>query len=128
VDRHCIPEEKVGSVSTEHFAPPLAEPIAVCGVRFTHASYDEVGDDLYLTRGVPLRPADGDTREGHAVFLGGDDRVICVIINGARWLLDRDGAIEVTLRDGGPTTRLERDVIEPLLVDTPVSGRLDGWD
>jgi hypothetical protein len=75
---------------------------------------------LYLTKGVPLGPADDDTREGHTVFLGEHDRVICLLVNGARWHLDRDGAIDVTLRDGGPTTRLPREVVEPLLVDTPV--------
>jgi hypothetical protein len=105
-------------MTAEHFAPPLAEPIAVCGVRFTHASYDAHGDYLYLTKGVPLGPADGDTREGHAVFLGDDERVICLIVNGARWHLDHDGAIDVTLRDGGLTTRLPRNVVEPLLVET----------
>lgn len=105
-------------MSTNHFALPLDEPIAVCGVRFTHASYDERADYLYLTRGAPLGSADGDTREGHPVFLDADDRVICVIINGARWHLDRDDAIEVTLHDGGPTTRLSREVVEPLLRET----------
>jgi hypothetical protein len=105
-------------MSTRHFAAPLAEPIAVCGVRFTHASYDEGGDYLYLTKGVPLGPADGDTREGHAVFPGEDGRIVCVILNGARRHLDRDGAIGVTLREGGPTTRLSREVVEPLLVET----------
>jgi hypothetical protein len=105
-------------VSINHFAPPLAEPIAVCGVRFTHADYDVRADYLYLTKGVPLGPADDETPEGHTVFLGEDDRVICLLVNGARWHLERDGSIEVTLRDGGPTTRLERDVLEPLLVET----------
>lgn len=103
---------------TKHFASPLAEPIAVCGVRFTHASYDEEADYLYLTKGVPLGPADGDTREGHTVFIGADHRVVCVMVNGARWHLDRDDAIDVTLHDSGPTTRLPRDVVEPLLVET----------
>lgn len=105
-------------MSIRHFAPRLAEPIAVCGVLFTHASFDAAGDYLYLTKGVPLGPADGDTREGHAVFRGADERVICVILNGARWRLDRDGAIDVTLHDGGPTTRLPRDLVEPLLTET----------
>jgi hypothetical protein len=105
-------------MTAAHFAPPLAEPIAICGVRFTHASYDERADYLYLTKGVPLGPADGDTREGHPVFRGEGDRVICVIVNGARWHLDRDGAIDVTLHDGGPTTRLPRELVEPLLVET----------
>ncbi len=105
-------------MSTTHFAARLAEPVAVCGVRFDHADYDEAADYLYLTRGVPLGSADCDTREGHTVFLGAQDRVICLLINGARWHLDRDGAIDVTLRDGGPTTRLSREVVEPLLVET----------
>jgi hypothetical protein len=105
-------------VSTTHFAARLAEPVTVCGVRFSHADYDEGADYLYLTKGVPLGIADGDTPEGHTVFLGADDRVICLLVNGARWHLDRDGAINVTLRDGGPTTRLPREVVEPLLVET----------
>lgn len=105
-------------MSTQHFAPPLPEPIGICGVRFTHASYDRDGDYLYLTKGVPLGPADGDTSEGHTLFLGEGDRVVCVMVNGARWHLDRDGTVEVTLRDGGPTTRLPRELIESLLVET----------
>lgn len=116
--RDRVPHRKDRPMSTEHFAPRLVAPIAVCGVRFTHASYDAGGDYLYLTKGVPLGPADGDTREGHAVFLGEDDRVICVILNCPRWRLDRDGAIDVTLHDGGPTTRLPREMVEPLLVET----------
>lgn len=105
-------------MSMKHFAPPLAAPISICGVRFTHASYDASGDYLYLTKGVPLGPADGDTREGHTLFFAEDDRVSCVMVNGARWHLDRDGVIDVTLRDGGPTTRLPRELIEPLLEET----------
>jgi hypothetical protein len=104
-------------VSTTHFAARLAEPVAVCGVRFDHADYDEAADYLYLTKGVPLGSANGDTREGHTVFLGAHDRVICLLVNGARWHLDRDGTIDVTLRAGGPTTRLSREVVEPLLVE-----------
>jgi uncharacterized protein YuzE len=97
----------------------LPAPIAVGGVRFTHARYDEEGDLLYLTKGIALGPADDDAREGHPVFLGEDGRVIGVIVMGARWHLDRDGALNLTLRAGGPTTRLERGVVEPLLVETP---------
>ncbi len=105
-------------MSTTHFAERLAEPVAVCGVRFDHADYDKAADHLYLTKGVPLGASDGDTREGHTVFLDAHDRVICLLVNGARWHLDRDGAIDVTLRAEGPTTRLSRDVVEPLLVET----------
>jgi hypothetical protein len=98
--------------------PPLTVPVAIGGVRFTRAHYDAKGDLLYLTRGIPLGPADGDTREGHPVFFGEDGRVIGLLVMGARWHLDRDGTLDVTLRDGGLTTRLEREVVEPLLVET----------
>lgn len=93
--------------------------VVICGVRFPHVNYDGQGDLLYLTKGLPLGVASGDTREGHAVFLGEDGRVIGVIVMGARWHLERDGALNVTLRKGGPTTRLEREVVKPLLVETP---------
>ena len=102
-------------MSTTHFAARLAEPVVVCGVRFDHADYDEAADYLYLTKGVPLGAADGDTREGHTVFLDPYDRVACLLVNGARRRLNRDDSIDVTLRDGGPTTRLSREVVEPLL-------------
>jgi hypothetical protein len=98
--------------------PKLDAPISLGGVRFTHVRYDEEGDLLYLLRGVPLGPANEDTREGHTIFRGQNDRVIGLLINGARWHLDRDGVLIVTLLRGGPTTRLPREVVEPLLVET----------
>jgi len=97
----------------------LERPLAVCGVRFDHLHYYEDGELLYLHKGLPLKLADGDTREGHTVFVGDDDRVIGLLIQCPRQDLDRIGAIEVTLRDGGPTTRLERELVEPLLVEIP---------
>lgn len=105
-------------MSIGHFATKLAEPVSVCGVRFDHADYDEAADYLYLTKGAPLGPADSETPEGHTVFLGADDRVTCLLVNGARWHLDHHGVIEVTLHEGGATTRLPRELIEPLLVET----------
>jgi uncharacterized protein YuzE len=97
--------------------PKLDTPVAIGGVRFTCADYDTDGDLLYLTKGIPLGPADGDTREGHPVFLGENGRVIGVLVMGPRFHLDRDGTLDITLRDGGPTTRLAREVVEPLLVE-----------
>ncbi len=103
---------------TELANPVLPTPVAIGGVRFTRAHYDAEGDLLYLTREIPLGPADGDTREGHPVFFGDDGRVIGLLVMGARWHLNRHGTLDVTLRDGGPTTRLAREVVEPLLVET----------
>ena len=93
----------------------LAAPIAICGVRFDHATYYEDGELLYLTKGVPLGAADGDTREGHTVFLGEGDRVVGILIQCPMWRLDHDGTLDVTLREGGPTTKLARGDVEQLL-------------
>ena len=98
----------------------LGTPIAICGVRFDHATYYEDGELLYLTQVLPLGLADGDTPEGHTVFLGENDRVVGLLIQCPSQDLDRDGTLNVTLRDGGPTTRLGHEMVERLLVDCAV--------
>jgi YD repeat-containing protein len=65
---------------------------------FDHAAYDREGDVLYLHVGPPQAAADGDeTPEGHAVRYDAAGRVIGLTLLNARWLLDREGAITVTL-------------------------------
>jgi uncharacterized protein YuzE len=96
----------------------LTTPIAVCGVHFTRYDYDEAADLLHLDKAVPGKVGDADTCEGHTVFVGPDGRVIGLSIYDPRRTLERAGWIDVTLRAGGPTTRLERQAIEPLLVET----------
>jgi hypothetical protein len=98
----------------------LDTPIAICGVRFDHATYYNDGELLYLTKGVPLGAADGDTAEGHAVFAGEDGRVVGLLIQCPWRDLDFGGTLNVTLRAGGPTTRLSREALEPLLVEHAV--------
>ncbi|MFL5818575.1 MAG: hypothetical protein ACJ76L_13365 [Conexibacter sp.] len=93
----------------------LDVPVAVCGVRFSHATYYEDGELLYLTKGIPLGAADGDTPEGHTVFVGDSGRVVGLLIQCPAWWLDKDGTLNVTLRDGGPTTKLDRESVERLL-------------
>ena len=64
-------------------------------------SYESTGDVLYLSA-----PADDkhsplqETPEGHAVRLDADGRVTHLTAINARWLLDRDGELVATLRDG----------------------------
>jgi len=94
----------------------LDTPIAICGVRFDHATYYEDAELLYLTKGVPLGAAGADTAEGHTVFAGEDGRVVGLLIQCPRQDLDYGGTLNVTLRAGGPTTRLPREQVEPLLV------------
>jgi len=98
----------------------LDAPIAICGVRFDHATYYEDAELLYLTKGLPLGAADGDTAEGHTVFAGEDGRVVGLLIQCPWRDVDFGGTLNVTLRAGGPTTRLSREVLEPLLVEHAV--------
>ncbi len=96
----------------------LPVPVAVGGVRFTRYDYDEHADVLHLDKAIQGKVADEDTREGHVVFVGPSGRVIALTIMDARAAVERDGTLKITLRAGGPTTRLERETVEPLLVET----------
>lgn len=65
---------------------------------FDHVSYDNDGDVLYLRRGERQAAADTfGTPEGHAVRLDVDGEVIGITIVNAKWLLERDGKINVTV-------------------------------
>ncbi len=65
---------------------------------FDHVSYDNDGDVLYLRRGKRQAAADTfGTPEGHAVRLDNDGQVIGITIVNAKWLLERDGKINVTV-------------------------------
>jgi uncharacterized protein YuzE len=65
---------------------------------FDHVSYDSRGDVLYLRRDERRAAADTfGTPEGHAVRLDENGEVIGVTIVNAKWLLDRDGKITVTV-------------------------------
>src|SRR5262245_24060140 len=65
---------------------------------FAPAAYDREGDVLYLHVGPPQAAADAEeTPEGHAVRYDAAGRIIGLTLINARWLLDREGAIAVTL-------------------------------
>ena len=65
---------------------------------FDQASYDERGDVLYLRAGDP-RPAASTygTPEGHAIRFDEAGQVIGMTIVNAKWLMDRDGKITITV-------------------------------
>ena len=72
--------------------------IKINGLVFDRANYDEDGDVLYLARGESTEATDAAlTPEGHGVRYGVDGDVIGVTITNARWLLDRDGHLTITL-------------------------------
>jgi hypothetical protein len=79
------------------------------------ASYEPLGDVLYLAasgddKGAPAQ----ETPEGHAVRLDRDGRVTHLTAVNATWLLDRDGELIATLRDGR-RLRLAREDVAHLL-------------
>lgn len=64
-------------------------------------SYDTTGDVVYLSTPTDDKHAAAqETPEGHAVRLDADGRVTHVTIINAKWLLERDGDLTATLRDG----------------------------
>jgi uncharacterized protein YuzE len=65
---------------------------------FDHVSYDRDGDVLYLRRGERQEAVETyGTPEGHAVRLDGNGEVIGITIVNAKWLVDRDGKVIVTV-------------------------------
>lgn len=65
---------------------------------FDHADYDRDGDVLYLHVGEPIEAEGEETPEGHVVrFEPGTQRVVGLTVINARWLLDRDGRLIVTI-------------------------------
>jgi uncharacterized protein YuzE len=65
---------------------------------FDQVSYDRDGDVLYLRRGERQESAETfSTPEGHAVRMDDNREVIGIAIVNAKWLVERDGKITVTV-------------------------------
>jgi len=78
-------------------------------------SYEPVGDVLYLSApGDDKSGAVQETPEGHAVRLDHDGHVTHITAINARWVLERDGVLVATLRDGR-TLRLAKADVAHLL-------------
>jgi hypothetical protein len=78
-------------------------------------SYEPTGDVLYLSSPDDDKTAPAqETPEGHAVRLGADSQVTHITAINARWLLDRDGELVATLRDGRRLRVLATDVVHLL--------------
>jgi hypothetical protein len=77
-------------------------------------SYEATGDVLYLSATGDDKSAPAqETPEGHAVRLDADGRVTHLTAINARWLIERDGELVATLRDGR-RLRLGRDGVADL--------------
>jgi uncharacterized protein YuzE len=87
--------------------------VTIGNMTFEHATYDERGDVLYLHVGERRPAADSDgTPEGHAVRYGPDGEIIGITIVNARWLLDRDGKVTITMPE---RVEVSADALAPAL-------------
>jgi uncharacterized protein YuzE len=87
--------------------------ITIGQLTFDNASYDAAGDVLYLHVGEPQAAAESEeTPEQHVVRFDQDGQVIGLTIINTKWLLDRDGAIAVTLPE---LQRIDAKELEPAL-------------
>lgn len=113
----------------------MTTTIRVGPYNFDHISYDELGDVLYLSIGEPREAADSaETPEGHVIRYDRDEHVIGVSLVSAKWILDHDQAIALTLPKqcaaAGPGRRVElqppdvlAEIIHPMPVRTPPGRR-----
>ncbi len=87
--------------------------VTVAGTSFDKHEYDERGDVLYLSVGDPREAfRTVATPEGHAVDYDEVGTVIGMVLVNVRFLLDRDGAITITV----PPDRVGAEQIEPALI------------
>lgn len=87
--------------------------VTIGNITFDHVTYDERGDVLYLHVGDRQAAAETlGTPEGHAVRYDTGAKVIGLTIINARWLLDRDGKITITIPE---RIDVSADVIAPTL-------------
>jgi uncharacterized protein YuzE len=72
--------------------------VTIGSLTFDHATYDEHGDVLYLHIGERQAAAySEETPEGHVLRFNDRGEVIGVTIINAKWLLERDHAINITV-------------------------------
>ncbi|MGH2911001.1 MAG: DUF2283 domain-containing protein [Solirubrobacteraceae bacterium] len=87
--------------------------ITIAGTAFDQHEYDKRGDVLYLSVGSPRTSCKTiATPEGHAVDYDESGAVIGMVLVNVKFLLDRDGALTVTL----PPDRVLAAKIEPVLI------------
>lgn len=72
--------------------------VTIGSLTFDHATYDDRGDVLYLHIGERQTAANSEaTPEGHVLRFNDRGEVIGVTIINAKWLLQRDHAINITV-------------------------------
>ncbi len=85
--------------------------ITIGNLKFDHVDYDADGDVLYLNVGEPREAAESfGTVEGHNVRYDDDGQVIGLTLVNAKWILERDGEVRVTIPN-----RLSADALAPAM-------------
>jgi uncharacterized protein YuzE len=68
-------------------------------LEFDHVVYDHTADVLYLRAGPQREPAHQEaTPDGHLIRYDADGRVIGITFVNAKWLVERQGKIEIRIR------------------------------
>jgi len=87
--------------------------LTIAGISFDEHEYDERGDVLYLSVGIPQAAFKTvATPEGHAIDYDESGALIGMVLVNVKFFLDRDGALTVTL----PPDRVLAAKIGPALV------------
>ena len=85
-------------MDSHRISTPIPTTVKIAGIEFDRVVYDRDADVLYLHVGEPASAVDFDaTPEGHHTRYGPDGSLIGLTIVNARWLLEQDGEIVVTL-------------------------------
>ncbi len=75
-----------------------AMTVTIGHLSFENATYDKLGDVLYLHAGERQAASESEeTPEGHVLRLDNEGKIIGLTIINAKWLLERQGEITVTL-------------------------------
>ena len=86
--------------------------VKIAGIEFDNNFYDREANVLYLHVGDPASAVGYDaTREGHHTRYGQDGSLVGPTIVNARWLLEQDGEIVLTLPEQKVRARDLRGVI-----------------
>ncbi len=86
--------------------------VKIDSFEYDNVTYDSEGDVLYLWSGEPRKPAyDDASPEGHYLQFGEDGALIAITIVNARWILEQEGKITITI----PERRLETSDIGAVL-------------
>lgn len=95
--------------------------VTIGDTTFDRVSYDADGDVLYLHVGDPRGAANFDaSAEGHHLRFDADGRLVGVTILNAKWLLERDGKVTITLPDRGSRLAATPEVLAPALASAAV--------